>query len=125
LNIIDSILDIQEEHDYFYMASCYSQHPDGIDVAMDQACIAAAWLMQRGVHILAPIPHSHPIQAKLPKETWAHDFWMAQDFPLVAHAKGVILVEMPGWEKSKGMTMEAAWAKAWKKPVFRLSWPLS
>lgn len=121
---IYSLLDLQGDADYFYVASVYTQDPEGPEHAFDNASKAGAWLVKQGVHVMVPIAHSHPISRHLPKELNTHDVWMKQDFPLVANAKGIILVEMPGFEKSKGMTMEAAWCKAWGKPTFRLSWPL-
>lgn len=122
--VLSHILDNQTYFDYYYVATVYTQDPDGPEHAFANAAVAGAWLARRGVHVLVPITHSHPIAEKMPAGTSTHDLWMAQDFPLVKHAKGLILVEMPGHDRSKGMAMEYAWAKAWDKPIYRLPWPL-
>lgn len=111
--------------DYVYVASVYTQDPLGFENAFDNANTVGAWLVERGVHVFVPIAHSHPISLKVPKELNTHATWMAQDYPMVYRAAAIILTYMPGWEKSKGMAMEAAWAREQGKPVYELQWPLN
>lgn len=108
---------------FWYVMTPYSHNPDK-QAAFDQACAAAAWLMAQGVRVFCPIAHSHPVAAVLPPETHTHNFWMDQDYPLVRSAIGGIVVKMPGWDTSRGVTQERQWFLDLCRPVFFLSWPL-
>lgn len=121
--VVEDLLALSPE-DYVYVASVYTQDPEGTEHAFDNANKTAAWLASKGVKVFAPISHSHPISKLIPKEMNTHAFWMAQDYPMVRHAAALVFTRMPGFEKSKGMRMEKNWANKQGKPVYFLEWPL-
>lgn len=104
-------------HDgYWYLCTPYTVFPGGLDAAHDAALELSARLLRAGVPVLSPIAHSHLISVRhdLPN---THDFWVEfVDRPLVKAAYGVIVAEMLGWERSRGIAQELAWAEEWGKP---------
>ena len=108
---------------FFYLASPY-QNPDcPADVQyctqrFHEVCIAAAKLMVQGHRIFCPIAHSHPIADHLPPETRSsHDFWLRQDFALLAMADRLIVLQLYQWERSYGVAQEIAFARDHGIPV--------
>ena len=100
-----------------YLASAY-QNPDRpadreyCERRYDEACKAAAILMSRGQLIFCPIAHSHPIAAWLPDaQRTSHDFWLKQDFALLAKADRLIVLQLHQWERSTGVAAEIEFAR--------------
>ena len=91
---------------FYYLATVYTQHPDGLDVAHMDACKAAAQLMAAGVPVFCPIAHSHHVAAHGELDPLDHDLWMEADRPLMDAAGGLIVVKIPGWETSRGIAYE-------------------
>lgn len=110
--------------DYWYLASPYSKYPHGLEAAYRDACKAAGFLMTQGLNVFCPIAHSHPISEFGGCRHKDHEFWMRVDRPMVDHACGMIICEMPGWQESVGIGMEIDWMNAAGKPIFYLRWPL-
>lgn len=111
--------------DYWYCATPYTKVPEGYEYAMENATAVGAWAVEHGINVFVPIAHSHPISLKVNPELNTHKTWMAQDKPMVFHAIGLIIAKIPGWQDSKGIAMEIAWAKEQGKPVYYLEWPLN
>jgi len=107
-------------YNYWYMASVYTSHPGGRETAFNESAKIAAWLMSKGLNIVAPIPHSHPISEHMAAEFDTHALWMKQDKPMVFKSFGLIVCKMPGWGDSRGVTMERGWAYEMNKPVLGL-----
>lgn len=118
------LLSTLADHEYVYVASVYTQDPLGLENAFSNANTVGAYLVKHGINVFVPIAHSHPISLLVSPELNTHETWMAQDYPMVYHAAAIVLTKMPGWQKSKGMAMEASWARKWGKPVYELDWPL-
>jgi hypothetical protein len=91
---------------YFYVATCYTQHPKGQQAAFEDACMITATLMKMGLKVFSPISHSHPIAdtGDIDKLDWG--FWKEQCQPMIDQACGIIVARMPGWEQSVGITYE-------------------
>jgi hypothetical protein len=89
-----------------YLACPYS-HPDrAVRVARFEAANrAAAVLMQDGHKVFSPISHTHPIAeaGDLPKG-W--DFWEAFDRAYLAISGKVVVLQIDGWDTSKGVAAE-------------------
>lgn len=109
---------------YWYIASPYTKYPNGRQAAADDATMAGAWLVRRGVHVFVPITHSHPISQFLPRELDTLQTWMDQDHPLMACAVGLCVVKMPTWDESTGIAEEIKTFEQAGKPVVKLAWPL-
>ena len=80
-----------------------------------QACYAAASLMQQGHTVFSPIAHSHGVARFVPDHS--HDFWMSQDLPFLDFAAKMIVLTLPGWEKSRGIKQEIEHARDKGIPV--------
>lgn len=100
-----------------YLASPYT-HPDSHvqELRFEQACHAAARLMQEGDYIFSPIAHTHPIAnaGQLPTD-W--EYWREYDKRMIACCDELYVLQLPGWQNSKGVTEEIEIARALKKPI--------
>ena len=95
---------------FIYLASPYS-HEDP-QVRYDRyvkACQAAAHLMRQGHVVFSPIAHSHPIEMHAP-DLHGFEFWIKQDIPLLDLADRLVVLKLEGWDKSKGVETELAFA---------------
>ena len=103
---------------YIYLASPYS-HPDlAVRVARyDAACKASAQLMVAGAIVFCPIAHTHPISSWVPERVQTHEFWMAQDLPMLARASGLAVLQIDGWLESRGVNEEIEFAIKHSIPV--------
>ena len=113
----------------WYVATVYTSHPDGLDVAYKQANEAAARIISiYGARVFCPIAHSHSLcevygtKEGLKGET-DEGFWKWFDEPFLERADGLIVVMMPGWVVSKGVTHEREVARRAGKPTLYVSWP--
>jgi nucleoside 2-deoxyribosyltransferase len=52
----------------------------------------SAMLMAEGNVVFSPISHSHPISKLLHPKHHSHDFWMAQDLPMLDAMDEIVLV---------------------------------
>src|ERR1700738_127761 len=89
-----------------YLASPYS-HPNPVirELRFEIACHCAGALMGKGKIVFSPIAHNHPIEVRsdLPKG-W--DFWKAYDFEFLARCEEMLILKIPGWNESVGVTDE-------------------
>jgi nucleoside 2-deoxyribosyltransferase len=99
-----------------YLASPYtSNDPDEQRLRYYHACRAAAKLMEKGYVVFSPIAHSHGIARFIRDHD--HDFWMERDLPFLEYADRVIVLTLPGWQKSRGIKQELALAKELDIPI--------
>ncbi len=102
-----------------YLASPYS-HSSLIvmEARFKDACSAAARLMERGYTVFSPIAHSHPIADHLrPDFRTNFDFWMKQDLPILKVSDALVVLKLDGWDKSRGVQAEIAYARANGIPI--------
>jgi hypothetical protein len=111
---------IANEGGYYYLASPYSKWPGGLDDACEQISRIAGRLIERGLSIYAPIPHSHTIAKAAGIDPFSHKIWLAADKPVAHGAYGIIVAGMFGWRDSFGIGEELKWFKAAKKPAYLL-----
>ena len=101
---------------YEYLASPYTHEQWEIrQVRFMQACTAAAALLERGRRVISPIAHGPPIDqhsTSIPYEVWA-DLGLA----LLRGATRMIVLQLDGWQESKGVQEELRWAAEWGVPV--------
>jgi hypothetical protein len=89
-----------------YLACPYSDpDPDVIRFRFESANLISAKLMAEGHLIFSPISHCHPIAmaGDLPKG-W--DFWERYDRTMLEACYKIIVLKLPGWTTSKGVTAE-------------------
>lgn len=100
-----------------YLASPYTHTDHEVrQQRFEQACDAAAAIINRGVVVYSPIAHSHPIAArnKLPTD-W--EFWERLDREFIARSDEMHVLMLAGWRESKGVTAEIAIANELGIPV--------
>lgn len=111
---------------FSYLASPYSvKYPLSQHQALllrlkryEKVCKLAAVLMKNGENIFCPIAHSHAIETiGMPGELYGQDFWLKQDFAVLAQAKELIVFMMDGWKDSNGIKAEIEFAKERDIPI--------
>ena len=107
--------------DYLYLATPYSQYEGGLDCAAAVACRYAGRLIQLGLPIFCPIAHSHGIAEEAGLPYCDHNIWLPLDRVFIKHAAGLIVLQMAGWEVSRGVRQEIKWFEEAGKPILYLS----
>lgn len=102
---------------YYYLASSYSKHPDGLQAAYQMALRATGALMRNAVPVFCPIVHTHPVAMETGINPLDHDVWLPLDAPLMDAALGIIVLRDGDWENSYGIQHELAAFRAAGKPV--------
>jgi hypothetical protein len=104
---------------FVYLASPYT--PTGTETIADRvdaACKYAAKLMNDGYSVFSPIVHSHYVADHLDEaKRLDHEFWMQQDLAILRSAAKVIVLRLPGWDRSRGIAREIEAAKGVNIPV--------
>jgi hypothetical protein len=109
---------------FWYLATPYSKWPEGTDNAFVEAGRVAGILIRAGVSVFCPIVHTHPIAAFGNIDRFDHAIWIPADEPLMCAARGLIVCKMPGWEDSKGISMEESFFAGMGKPTVYLEYPV-
>lgn len=101
---------------FWYLATPYSKHPRGRDIAHAEACDAAAMCFRAGVLVFCPIAHTHVIATRgdLPG---VFDQWAEFDEVMIQASVGMIIVMLDGWDESAGIAAELILCKKLDKPV--------
>lgn len=106
---------------FWYLASPYSLYEDGLEEANALVCAAAAYLIEKGIRVFCPIAHSHAICEASELDPLDHNIWMFQDAPFCEAAMGLIVFQLPGWERSAGVTQEIEYFEEAHKPIVYLT----
>ena len=94
------------DSELIYIASPYSHVEARIRVErFEIAKQVTATLLKRGRHIFSPIVYSHTlaVEFELPKD---FTFWESLDYEFVERATELWVINMPGWNESKGVYKE-------------------
>ena len=80
---------------------------------------AAVDLLRLGMVTFAPIPYNcHWEKYNLPSD-WG--FWEPFDKTFLDHVSALIVLQIPGWDVSKGVTAEIEYAKDIGLPIYYLT----
>lgn len=109
------------KQDYWYFASPYSKHPQGIEEAFRQACREVGLLIRNGIAAYSPMCHTHPIATNCDMDPFDYKIWLPADKPMLDHAKGIIVCMMEGWDTSRGVQEELAHARADGRPIIYMT----
>jgi hypothetical protein len=81
---------------------------------------AAKYLMEsEGLNVFSPITHSHPLHEIGMRGDW--EFWKRIDTEYLRLSEKVVVLMMPGWVESAGVTAEIKLATSMGIPVEYLS----
>ena len=104
---------------FTYLASPYTPTAgEDIQTRVDEACRYAAHLIRGGDCVFSPIAHSHYVAEHLHDSLkMDHELWLTQDLAILRHCERVIVLCLPGWQRSKGIAREIEAANAANIPV--------
>lgn len=107
----------QEGEGLVYLASPYSDPDPLVQAERHEAvCYAAAALMRQRIMVFSPIAHTHPIACcgGLPTG-W--EWWKKYDRLYLDACSRMIVLQLLGWEESKGVQDEIRIMQAMGKPI--------
>jgi hypothetical protein len=108
--LMDALSRTPSKSSIIYLANPYS-HPDPEVQAARyrEALRVTAELTRMGYVVFSPIVHSHPLHVS---EGVAGDwnFWKFIDFEFIRNAGALMVVPMPGYRESRGVTEEIEYA---------------
>ena len=111
----------QSKKGFKYVASPYWHPEEQIRRARARAAMAAVTeLIEQHINVFSPVVYSAVIQEKSgfrPPEGW-YSF----DLNFLAQASGMIILEIPGWKKSRGVLIETAYAQGREMPIEKVKW---
>jgi hypothetical protein len=117
INPFNAALQHTPERPLVYLAAPYTHpSPDIRRLRVEAANRHAAELMKEGWVAFSPLSHSHSIakQTELPTG-W--EFWRKFCETYVGLSRAVIVLMLPGWQESTGVTAEIALARSLNIPV--------
>jgi len=107
-----------------YLASpLRADHPNTKQARIRSAKRAAGWITRNGVAALSPVAHSIALEAQAkrdgsPIEQGYEDLWQGVDATLLDHSSALVILTLPDWEKSEGVSDEIHRALDNKTPIF-------
>ena len=109
---------------FIYLASPYT---DKSDLIMHnrylQVAEITAQLLNRGIHVYSPIVHCHELAKRfsLPRD---FDFWQRYNEAMLEMASALHILQLEGWNNSKGVRKEIGFATSNSIPIVHLPYPL-
>ena len=104
-----------------YLACPYSHESSTVrEARFVLANAAAAVLMRAGLYAFSPISHTHPI-AQTGGLPLGWDYWEGYDREILSHCGALVVLEIPGWRESKGVTGELKISRALCIPAMVLT----
>jgi len=106
-----------------YLACPYTHEDADIRMAREtEATKATAFLIKHlQVAVYSPITHGHRVADYLPTSLRTHsDFWLGQCMPILRKCTCMYVLQIPGWEKSSGISKELVVADEHKLSLFAL-----
>ena len=73
-------------------------------------------MMKRGIPLFSPIAYAHPYVIPFGLGTDA-EYWHAFNMPFLRKADAVIVLQLAGWQESKGMAVELSLARQLCLPI--------
>jgi len=100
-----------------YLASPYTHGNPAVRYARysQTKCVVAAYTMLR-LHVISPIVHFHPVADAYDLPT-DFEFWRDHNLTCIRRCDELHVIQLPGWEISKGVQEEHAFAKSLAKPI--------
>lgn len=100
-----------------YLASPYTHDDPAVrEERFRAACRATADLFRRGLNVVSPVAHTHPLVAHGGLDE-PFEFWHEYDRDLLSRCDSVLVLMLAGWEESTGVRSEIAMARSMSKPI--------
>lgn len=115
---------LERMRDIIYLATPYS-HPDPA-VELERFNLvtkAAALLVSQGHVVFSPITMTHPINLVMPKTgvVYDSDYWVDFDTAFMSFCTELVLLTLPGWQESRGVSRELEYFRAAGLPIRHLA----
>lgn len=104
-----------------YLASPYTNYPDGIEIAFRDISRIAATLLSAGVETYSPIAHCHPLAMYGDLNALDRDFWLSYQENMMLRCDVLIVAEMKKWNESHGIAHEIKYFEAAGKKIYHLN----
>jgi hypothetical protein len=102
---------------YIYLASPYTSDDKFVQIARYRAALrASAELMKHGEIVFCPVAYGHSVEDKL-RQNFPWDYWLRWSKAMLAPAKSLYILTLPGWESSKGLAAEVRMAHDLEIPI--------
>jgi hypothetical protein len=97
---------VNEYRPLTYLACPYSDPRDFVREQRFEACtLATVWLIKNhGLNVFSPITHSHPLHERGLAGNW--EFWKRIDTEYLNCSNRLVVLAIPGWKESTGVTAE-------------------
>lgn len=94
---------------FYYLACPYSHEIPAVrDLRVEQSRLAQAALLEIGIMTYNPISHTHELVKYLRGNPSGYDFWHKMDEQFLKSCEGILVMQLDGWERSKGILGELA-----------------
>lgn len=112
---------------YFYIASPYTHSNSFVRIGRYEKVLDFTVWLAKEFHIFgySPIVHSHPMVLDHDMPVEINNFWQEWNETMIYASIGLVILQLNGWDKSKGIELEIQYAKELGKPVVfsREAWP--
>jgi len=103
---------------YFYLGQPYSHSDFSVmEERFRRGEVRTALLLKEGYHVYAPIVHCHELAKRHALPTDAK-FWREYNRVMLRTSIGLIVLPIPGWQESVGLTGEILMAREMGLPVY-------
>lgn len=112
---------MDNHHDgYHYIASPYTHNDPMVrQRRFEKALDFTVWLaLKYRMWGFSPIGHSHHMSSLHPELPYTFEFWDNWNRAMIRPAVSMIVLQIPGWEESKGIAAEMEYCKEIGKPVY-------
>lgn len=109
-----------KDRNVIYLACPYTDPDPAVRLArFETATAVAADLIRAGRIVYSPITMTHPIDVVLAgtSNTLGSDYWVAFDEAFMEVCSEMIVIQLPGWERSNGIRREIAFFSSHNKPI--------
>ena len=98
---------------HIYLSSPYTPQSETVRALRhDRAALTTARLMEQGWVVFSPIVHAYTVAEFMNSDRKLdHDFWMRQARGMLRTAAYVVVLQIEGWDKSRGVREEILLAK--------------
>lgn len=102
-----------------YLACPYTHKYESVmEDRTQKATKVAAMLMEDRNNVFSPLTHSHALVSHMEEDLQtSFSFWLSRDLQIIDFCTHVYVLMLDGWDESKGVAVEIAYAKEWNIPI--------
>lgn len=102
-----------------YIACPYSDpNEDKRMYRIDEACRWAALLFNQGLSVFSPLSHGFAFVDNIAIAENTHERWLALDKAILAHCDAMLIVQIAGWNTSRGVLEEIEFCLRNSIPIY-------